>query len=83
MIHSLSGGVIKRQQYYNIAKVELPDKTVAFYTYDFPLFVGDRVLVKYQNSTLTGTVLALMPNTPQQNTPFSVKHLKSIIGKAK
>ena len=83
MIHSLSGGVIKREEYLNFAKVQLPDGNIGLYTYDFLVNVGDKVFVKYLNRTVAGTVLMLMPNTLKRDAPLGAKHATSIISKIK
>ena len=82
MIHSLSGGVIADQHYYNFAKVRLDDTDeIRFFIYDIPLDVGDRVMVPVGRLSSPATVLECRTAVHERNAPFPVKHMSYIIKK--
>ena len=81
MIHSLSGGVIQQIDYYNFAKVLLDNGEPRYYIYNFPLNIGDKVLVPFGRSTQTGVVQKLLQNISARQAPMPIKHMQEIIKK--
>lgn len=83
MIHSLSGGTIKNIGFSSFAKVKLETEEVMFFVYDFPLSVGDEVLVPVGRcgTPTRATVLELKQNVSNRLAPFPIKSMKNVIKK--
>ena len=83
MIHSLSGGTIKDIGFSSFAKVKLATGETMFFVYDFPLNVGEEVLVPVGRSgtPTQATVVELRPNVSNRLAPFPIKSMKNVIKK--
>lgn len=88
MIHSLSGGVIKQNKNYSIAKIEVIEGVfkgnIYFYINQIEnLKLNDSVLIPFgKNDTLLkGKVLRIDENVNEQNLPFPLSKMKEIFKK--
>ena len=85
MIHSLSGGVLKDEKLYDLAKIEIIEGTLKgdIYWYInniFTLKENDIVLIPLgKNDMLTkGKVLRIDKSVSEKNSPIQVKRMKEI-----
>ncbi len=86
MIHSLAGGDIRGEQFYDFAKVELLDSAnahdIRWYTFSiFDLQVGDIVVVPNGYLTAKAKVLQINKNVSSFSAPISPKRAKEILYK--
>ncbi len=84
MIHSLSGGLIHNNKFYNYALVDVEKLGVCWYTFsEISIEVGDAVLVPYgKHNVLTrGVVIRIEKSVMEQTVPFPVNRTKEIYSK--
>lgn len=86
MIHSLAGGDIRGEQFFDFAKVEILDGTnigdIRWYTFSiFDLQVGDIVAVQNGYLTAKGKVLQIDRHVSSFSAPIPPKHAKEILYK--
>lgn len=86
MIHSLAGGDIRGEQFYDFAKVELLDganaSDIRWYIFSiFDLQVGDVVVVPNGHLTAKAKVLQIDKNVSSFSAPIPPKRAKEILYK--
>lgn len=79
MIHSLSGGVLSKNETYPFVKVEIEGAPYWYLSPTFRVKEGDSVLVPFGNSTVTATVLRVEKCTPQ-TAPCPMNRIREIKG---
>lgn len=79
MIHSMSGGVIKKYATKTLVKVRLDESTV-WYECVLPVFVGDSVIVEFEGREETGKVEEVKTQVTADNSPVPFPLLREVIG---
>lgn len=81
MIHSLSGGIVKGEDFFDFAKVEIDGEGVFWFVDPFGLKEGDIVVVPFgKNATETGKIVRIDKHVSSFAAPISVKSAKEILG---
>ena len=81
MIHSLSGGVIKKKEFNDFAKVKIIDSNlILWYKTEYIVNEGDTVLVPLgrENKLVSAIVVRVDKDVPYDVSPISPRIAKSI-----
>lgn len=85
MIHSLAGGNIGKEKYYNFAKVEIMESESTgekyWYISKLGINVNDEVVVPLKGRIVKGKVLRIDKNVSSYSSPIPTKLAKEIIKK--
>ena len=79
MIHSLSGGVLSKNETYPFVKVEIEGTPCWFISPTFKIKEGDKVRVPFNGQSVTATVLRVEKCTPQI-APCPMNRIREIEG---
>lgn len=85
MIHSLAGGVIRDEKFFDFAKVELLEGlncgNAFWFLFDIPLSVGDVVIVNFAQDYVKGKVVRIDYDVSEKCCPVSPKRAKKVLKK--
>ena len=79
MIHSLSGGVISKNEIYPFVKVEVEGTPRWYLSPTFQIKEGDKVRVSFEGKPCTGVVVRVEKCTPQ-TAPYPMNRISEIEG---
>ena len=79
MIHSLSGGVVKGESFFDFAKVEIDGEGFFWFIDPFGLEESDIVVVPFGGETRTGKILRIDKHVSSFAAPVPTKHAKKIL----
>ena len=76
----MAGGVLKKRQYNDFAKIRLDNDLILWYITDIQLSVGDIVEVPFgrENTPMTGEVIHIDYDVPSDVSPVSPKLAKQV-----
>ena len=77
MIHSMSGGVIKKYETKTLIKVQTEDGTF-WYSCAVPVFVGDKAQIEVDGERKVGEVVEVKMQVTSNNSPVPFSSLKEV-----
>ena len=78
MIHSMSGGVIKKYEKKTLVKVMIND-TAFWYACSVPVFQGDKAKVEFDNEETVGEVIEVKTQVTADCSPVPFGQIKEVL----
>lgn len=78
MIHSMSGGVIKKYATKTLVKVRLDDGLIKWYECLVPVFVGDTAIAEIDGEEKSGIVEEVLTQVTADKSPVPFSALREV-----